>query len=68
MKYRIKEYNWYNGPKYYVQQKTFGLFWVDYESLGGYVPEFNTLTEASEFAAMLLHNKNAKPIIHEIQD
>jgi hypothetical protein len=49
-----------------VQQKIFGLFWVDYESLGGYVPEFNTLTEASEFAAMLIHNKNAKPIVHEI--
>ena len=65
MKYRIKEYPFYDGSKYQVQRKMFGLFWVDAGCM--YRPvDFNTLGKASEHVARLQHNKRAKAVIHEV--
>ena len=63
MKYRIKEYPFYDGSKYQVQWKMFGLFWVDAGCM--YRPaDFNTFAEAQKYIARAEHNHKIKPIIH----
>jgi hypothetical protein len=65
MKYRIKEYPLYDGPRFQVQWKMFGLFWVDAGC--HYCPaDFNTFKKASEYVARLQHNERVKPVIHEL--
>jgi len=64
MKYRIKEYQYYDGSRFQVQAKLFNLFWVDCGPMQ-YPARFDTLEEASEYIAREQHNDKVKPIIHE---
>ena len=64
MKYRIKEYQYYDGPRFQVQWKMFGLFWVD-AGCHYFPADFSTLEEASKRVARLKHNNKVKTIIHE---
>jgi len=65
MKYRIKEYQYYDGPRFQVQWKMFGLFWVDVHRAPYRLAIFDTLAEASEYVARQQHNDKVKTIIHE---
>ena len=65
MKYRIKEYQYYDGPRFQVQWKMLGLFWVD-AGCHYFPADFDTFEKASEYVARRQHNKRVKPVIHEL--
>jgi hypothetical protein len=71
VKYRIKEYNWYGRPKFHIQWKMFGLFWVnsyDVRYSVRWPVSFDTLEDAAEYIKERQHNNKVKPLIHEVQN
>ncbi len=64
MKYRIKQIDYYDGSKYYIQYALLGLFWATYGDEYS-CAEYSTLEDAQKAITRFKHNDNAKTTYHE---